>query len=111
MYKDELVGIKTVEHFDGREDFLEYRSVTYGPMPIIEDPSVVCSFPCYVDHFIPPPYVQLVHAMPSPLGGDISLPVALAGCASAVLSARKRTESCLWLWRMHERSLPSCTVS
>lgn len=40
VLKDEQIGIKTVEQFEGREDKLYYRSATYGAPKSAASPSV-----------------------------------------------------------------------
>ena len=39
-HKEEVVGVKLIETYSGREDGLVYRSGTYGPAPSADDAAV-----------------------------------------------------------------------
>lgn len=41
--KEEIIGVKAIETYSDRPDFLIYRSATYGPMPPGQDG---VRFPC-----------------------------------------------------------------
>lgn len=39
-HKEEIIGVKLIETYKGREDSLIYRSGTYGPAPSPDDAAV-----------------------------------------------------------------------